>query len=177
MEGIFYRTKVVETPGKAIATNTVHTTNTVLVAGSTNAATGEVTPPVIRETVTPRVEVIYAPAQYFTNLVPRAEISMGLGLAGEAAPFPYAATVVGLIGAGIGGYASWRNRKNQAIAERITGTLVDNFETLRQTALTIPAYTPDMDKKVMNVVKKAQSLAGVKAEIAAVVEERTDTTL
>lgn len=173
MERVFYRQTVTETPGRPVATNTVMTTNTVVTPASTNATTGEVTGPVIRETITPRVEVIYAPPTYTTNLLPRAEIAAGLGIVGDAAPFPYAGVAAGLIGAAIGGYASWRNRKNQALASRVAGTLVDNFEQLRLAALEIPAYTAEMDKKVMDAVKTLQSAAGVKGEIHAIVEDRT----
>ncbi len=66
-----------------------------------------------------------------------------------------------------------------AIAQDAGKTLVENFETLRQAALQVPGYTPEIDHRIMDVVKTAQALAGaeVKTAIHDLVEEHTGDTI
>src|SRR5262245_13483318 len=85
-----YDREVTEIPGAITGTNTTHVTNTVLVAeAQTNAVTGEVTPPVFKETVTPVVTYDYAPARYVTNLVARPLVGGAVQAVG-ALPLPFA---------------------------------------------------------------------------------------
>lgn len=118
---------------------------------------------------------VVTPAVWATNLVARPEVSAAIQ-AVELAPIPGAGILSGVLGLAVGGFASWHNRRNQAKAQAVAGTLVDNFESLRKVALAVPGYTPAIDAKVMAVVKDAQAGAGVKTIIHDLVEARTDTT-
>ena len=105
---------------------------------------------------------------------------------GEIAPVPWAGTAVSGVLALSTLVLGWVNRRNaaKAVADlskldeaRIVGeTLVENFESLRKAALTIPAYQT-IDHKVMDSVKAVQRLSGVKDSIASIVENRTENTL
>jgi ABC-type transporter Mla subunit MlaD len=62
-------------------------------------------------------------------------------------------------------------------AQAVAQTLVQNFEQLRQVALTIPGYTRQIDDKVMTAVQVAQQIAGVKDQINTLVDNTTATTI
>ena len=60
------------------------------------------------------------------------------------------------------------------MAQDVAQTLVQNFEQLRQVALTVPGYTRQIDDKVMTAIQVAQQIAGVKDQINALVDEHTE---
>jgi uncharacterized protein (DUF934 family) len=131
--------------------------------------------PVILPAITYQSNYVAAPWQAATSTI------------GEIAPFPYAHTVATGLLAVAGTVLGWMNRRNAAKAKaNLTAlgeakiaaeTLVDNFESLRKVALTIPAYKDGLDAKVMDAVKTAQRLSGVKDAIGKIVDDRTENTL
>lgn len=60
-----------------------------------------------------------------------------------------------------------------ATAQTIGLTLLDNVETIRAVAKTVPGYTAELDAKAMHAVQQAQRIAGVKSEIHELVETHT----
>ncbi|MDB6125481.1 MAG: hypothetical protein JWQ71_4474 [Pedosphaera sp.] len=157
--------------------------------------------PVTRETYTTNVVSVILPAVYFTNQVLSPGVTSAIQGAGQlagAAGIPWTQTAAGALLAAAGLFVTWNNRRQkqslldqlddhkdqlsnveQALetAQTVAGTLVDNFESLRKVALTIPGYTPDLDHKVMDAVKTAQAFAGVKSEIHDLVEQHTGDTI
>jgi hypothetical protein len=165
-----------------VATNTVLTTT--VTAGKTNViATPLVSTNIVMFTnyVTQVIPAITYQSNYIAPPWFAATETIG-----ELAPFPWVHTATTSLLALSATFLGWMNRRNAAKAlatltaldeAKIVGnTLVDNFETLRRAALTIPAYET-IDHKVMDIVKAAQSLSGAKKTIAAIVDERTVNTL
>ena len=185
---------VISVSGCATVRKALYSERAVQVApASTNAVvvylTNAVPNSVTNQLPTGQVEVVHStnwviqtstnyvvtPASWTTNLVVRPEVQTATATV-SAAPVPGAGLAASLASLAIAGYASWINRKNQNTANQVAGTLVDNFEHLRQVALSIPGYTPEIDDKVMQVVKGQQLDAGVKGAINTLVDARTDTT-
>jgi len=176
---------------------TLIATNTVAVPATTNAATGEITPGRVEFLLTTNVEPVVQPAVYFTNLAlaPIVQNSISAAdTAASAAGIPWSHTVAEVVLAALGGLLSWTNLRNRqrliseinghsntqsalSTAQDVAQTLVQNFEQLRQVALTVPGYTRQIDDKVMTAIQAAQQIAGVKDQINALVDEHTGTTL
>jgi hypothetical protein len=143
--------------------------------------------------VTPVVQ----PAVFFTNLDLAPIVQNGINAAdtaASAAGIPWSHTVAEIVLAVIGGLLSWTNYRNRqkllseidnhagtqsalSQAQAVAQTLVQNFEQLRQVALTIPGYTRQIDDKVMTAIQVAQQIAGVKDEINTLVDNNTNPTL
>lgn len=155
-------------------------TNAVVVA-RTNAipitVTNRVTPDLIEVVSTTNYVVhlatnyVVTEATWGTNLTVRPGV-VAATTAAEGLPVPGAPIAASAVSLAIAAYASWVNRRNQSKADQVAGTLVDNFEHLRQTALKIPGYTPEIDRNVMNVVKAAQRDTGAKEAITRIVDTR-----
>jgi len=176
---------------------TVIVTNTIALPAQTNATTGEVTPGGVQVQLTTNVAPVVQPATYFTNLAlaPIVQNSIGAAdTAASAAGIPWSHTVAEIVLALIGAALSWTNFRNRqrliseidnhtstqsalSVAQDVAQTLVQNFEQLRQVALTVPGYTRQIDDKVMTAIQAAQQIAGVKEQINALVDEHTGTTL
>jgi hypothetical protein len=135
------------------------------------------------ETIRPAVTNLQTgqvtPAVMFTNqaIAPWIENTLrNLDTGASAAGLPWAHTAttaaLGLAGLVLG----WKNRKaRQSLAtayentdktwealehqKSVAETLVDNFETLREAALTVPGYA-EIDHKIMTAVQLAQVKAG-----------------
>ena len=125
--------------------------------------------------VTLSTNYVVTPATWATNLVVKPSVEATVDVAG-AAPVPGAPIAGAVASLAIAAYASWVNRRNQATAAKVAGTLVDNFEQLRKVALTLPGYTPTVDYAVMADVKNLQLGAGVKHIINGIVDQRTEPT-
>ena len=176
---------------------TLVVTNIVTLPAQTNTATGEVTPPSTHALLTTNVTAVVQPATYFTNisLAPIVQNSISAAdTAASAAGIPWSHTVAEIVLALIGAALSWTNFRNRqrllseignhtntqnslSVAQDVAQTLVQNFEQLRQVALTVPGYTRQIDDKVMTAIQAAQQIAGVKDQINALVDEHTGTTL
>ena len=176
---------------------TLVVTNTITMPAQTNVATGEVTPPNVQVQLTTNIAPIIHPATYFTNvaLAPIVQNSINAAdTAASAAGIPWSHTVAEIVLALIGAVLSWTNFRNRqqllseidnhantqsslGVAQDVAQTLVQNFEQLRQVALTVPGYTRQIDDKVMTAIQAAQQIAGVKDQINALVDEHTGTTL
>jgi hypothetical protein len=176
---------------------TLVVTNTIILPAQTNAATGEIIPGSTQVQLSTNVTAIVHPATYFTNvaLAPIVQNSIAAAdTAASAAGIPWSHTVAEIVLALIGGVLSWANFRNRQrllseigdhtntqgalnTAQQVAQTLVQNFEQLRQVALTVPGYTRQMDDKVMTAIQAAQQIAGVKDQINALVDEHTSTTL
>jgi hypothetical protein len=172
-------------------------TNTITLPAQTNAATGDVTPGSVQVQLVTNVAPIVHPATYFTNvaLAPIVQNSIGAAdTAASAAGIPWSHTVAEIVLALIGAALSWTNFRNRqqllseidshtntqsalGTAQDVAQTLVQNFEQLRQVALTVPGYTRQIDDKVMTAIQAAQQIAGVKDQINSLVDEHTGTTL
>jgi hypothetical protein len=176
---------------------TIIVTNIVTLPAQTNAATGEITPASAQIQLTTNLTPIIHPATYFTNiaLAPIVQNSIGVAdTAASAAGVPWSHTVSEIVLALVGAVLSWTNFRNRqqlisevgnhtntqnalSVAQDVAQTLVQNFEQLRQVALTVPGYTRQIDDKVMTAIQAAQQIAGVKDQINALVDEHTSTTL
>jgi hypothetical protein len=176
---------------------TLVATNAIVIPPQTNAATGEVTPPSVQYQLTTNVSMVVRPAAYFTNLALAPGVASGIAAAdtaASAAGIPWSHTVAEIVLAGLGVLLSWTNFRNRqrlisevsdhsstqgalSVAQDVAQTLVQNFEQLRQVALTVPGYTRQIDDKVMTAIQVAQQIAGVKDQINALVDEHTGTTL
>lgn len=129
---------------------------------------------------------VVIPEVAYTNVTLSPIVSMGVQTAGAVAPVPWAGTaataVIGVLGS-VFGLVSERRRR-AALGEKETwkdtaSVLVDNVETIRKAALTIPGYTPQIDKQVIRGIQLAQSAAGieVKDRIHRLVEDQTTPTV
>lgn len=196
-------TNVVPVTVTNYVSETRYVTNLVtVVEQATNAATGIVTPAVVQPQILPVVTVQatittnfitqVTPAVLFTNMAISPAVLGGVQMAGDVAPVPWggmAAGIIGAVGTLVMGYFNNRNKK-KAIDEAdkkdtalsaldqamIVGkTLVDNVETIRKAALTVPGYAAK-DAQVMKVVEQVQRAAGVKSDIHDLVETHTDET-
>lgn len=176
---------------------TLVVTNIVNLPAQTNAATGEITPAGIQVQLTTNLTPLVHPATYFTNvaLAPIVQNSISAAdTAASAAGIPWSHTVAEIVLALIGAVLSWTNFRNRqklvseidshantqnalTTAQDVAQTLVQNFEQLRQVALTVPGYTRQIDDKVMTAIQAAQQIAGVKDQINSLVDEHTSTTL
>jgi ABC-type transporter Mla subunit MlaD len=176
---------------------TVVVTNTVTIPAQTNAATGALTPASVQIEVTTNITPVVQPAVYFTNLDLAPIVQNGINAAdtaASAAGIPWSHTVAEIVLAIIGGLLSWTNFRNRqkllseigdhantqsalSEAQAVAQTLVQNFEQLRQVALTIPGYTRQIDDKVMTAIQAAQQIAGVKDQINSLVDGNTNTTI
>jgi hypothetical protein len=176
---------------------TVVTTNVVAIPAQTNAATGAVTPATTNYQLTTNATPVVQPAVYFTNLDLSPIVQSGItaaDTAASAAGIPWSHTVAEIVLAVIGALLSWTNFRNRqkllgeisshtgtqsalSEAQAVAQTLVQNFEQLRQVALTIPGYTRQIDDKVMTAIQVAQQIAGVKDQINTLVDNNTNPTL
>jgi hypothetical protein len=176
---------------------TLIATNAITLPAQTNAATGEVTPPSVQVQLTTNVTTVVRPAAYFTNLAltPIVQSSIAAAdTAASAAGIPWSHTIAEGVLAALGALLSWTNFRNRqklaaevsdhsdtqgalSTAQDVAQTLVQNFEQLRQVALTVPGYTRQIDDKVMTAIQVAQQIAGVKDQINSLVDEHTGTTL
>lgn len=176
---------------------TVVTTNVINIPALTNGATGQVTPATTNYQVSTNAMPLVQPAVYFTNLALAPIVQNGIAAAdtaASAAGIPWSHTIAEIVLALIGALLSWTNFRNRqkllteisnhagtqsslSEAQAVAQTLVQNFEQLRQVALTIPGYTRQIDDKVMTAVQVAQQLAGVKDQINALVDKNTNTTI
>ena len=176
---------------------TIVTTNIFVIPAQTNAATGEVTPPTTNVQFSTNVTPVVQPAVYFTNLDLAPIVQNGINAAdtaASAAGIPWSHTVAEIILAIIGALLSWTNFMHRqkllsevsnhtgtqnalSQAQTVAQTLVQNFEQLRQVALTIPGYSRQIDDKVMTAIQVAQQIAGVKDDINTLVDNNTNPTL
>lgn len=168
-------------------TNAVVTTNTVTATVGSKSQT--ISTPATNWVVTVETNtlpVVIPAVTYQSNYV-AAPWQVAAKTVGEVAPFPYSGAVATGLLALSSVVLGWMNRRNAAKAQAnltalgeaqiVAETLVDNFEALRKSALEIPAYRTTIDPKVMDAVKLAQRLAGVKDSIGKLVDERTENTL
>jgi len=176
---------------------TVIATNAITIPAQTNAATGEVTPAIITYQLATNVARVVQPAAYFTNLALAPIVPNSISAAdtaASAAGTPWSHTAAEIALAAISALLSLTNLRNRqqlvseinnhagtqsalSQAQDVAQTLVQNFEQLRQAALTIPGYTRQIDDKVMTAIQVAQQLAGVKDQINTLVDEHTNATL
>jgi hypothetical protein len=176
---------------------TLIATNIIVLPAQTNTATGEITPASAQIQLMTNVMPVVQPAIYFTNLALTPIVQNGIAAADTAASavgIPWSHTAAEIVLAAIGALLSWTNFRNRqrliaesgnhantqnalSTAQDMAQTLVQNFEQLRQVALTVPGYTRQIDDKVMTAVQAAQQIAGVKDQINALVDEHTGTTL
>lgn len=126
---------------------------------------------------------VIVPEVAYTNVSLAPGVTAAAQLGGSLAPVPWAGAATGIATTLAGVIFGWINnrRKNEALGRAQTwqnaaGVLVENFEDLRKAAKALPAWTPDIDRKVMQGIQIAQALAGVKPQINALVEENTDFT-
>lgn len=176
---------------------TIVTTNIINIPAQTNVATGIVTPPTTNYQFATNAMPIVQPAVYFTNLDLGPIVQNAItaaDTAASAAGIPWSHTIAEIVLALIGALLSWTNFRNRqkllteignhagtqnalSEAQEMAKTLVQNFEQLRQVALTIPGYTRQIDDKVMTAIQMAQQLAGVKEQINTLVDNNTNTTM
>jgi hypothetical protein len=176
---------------------TVVTTNVITIPAQTNTTTGVVSAATVNYQLTTNVAPMVQPAVYFTNLDLSTMVQNGItaaDTAASAAGIPWSHTAAEIILAIIGALLSWTNfRSRQNLlseiashtgtqsalteAQAVAQTLVQNFEQLRQVALTIPGYTRQIDDKVMTAIQVAQQIAGVKDQINTLVDNNTNPTL
>jgi hypothetical protein len=172
------------------------TTNTADSVAITNVD-GTIIPPHTVFTIVTNITPIIQPAVVFTNLALAPLVQNGIATVdttASAAGIPWAHTAATAVLAGLGLFLSWTNSRNKRklqasiadhaetsdaldTAQDVAQTLVQNFEQLRQVALTVPGYTRDIDDKVMTAVQVAQQIAGVKGEINDLVDDHTNTTI
>lgn len=176
---------------------TLIVTNIVSLPAQTNAINGEITPASTQVQLTTNITPVVHPATYFTNIALAPIVQNGINAAdtaASAAGVPWSHAVAEVVLALIGAVLSWTNFRNRqrllseignhtntqsslGVAQDVAQTLVQNFEQLRQVALTVPGYTRQIDDKVMTAIQAAQQIAGVKDQINALVDEHTGTTL
>ncbi|HEX4262763.1 MAG TPA: hypothetical protein VH597_00375 [Verrucomicrobiae bacterium] len=176
---------------------TIVTTNIITIPAQTNATTGVVIPPSVNYQLATNIAPIVQPAVYFTNLDLAPMVQNGItaaDTAASAAGIPWSHTVAEIVLAVIGALLSWTNFRNRqkllseitshtgtqgslSEAQAVAQTLVQNFEQLRQVALTVPGYTRQIDDKVMTAIQVAQQIAGVKDQINTLVDNNTNPTL
>lgn len=182
-----YDQKVVAVPGGIVATNTVWTTNTVLVMvtntvavpAATNPVTGVVTPasiteiatPTIRQVAAPQITYDYAPTTYITNLVEKPLIGGGIqavtGIA-SATGIPWGG-LAGIVLAWLyTGYAALRNKK-------LAVALTTGIEAGRVVLQTTPEGQA-LDKIIKAKLIEHQELAGVLNDASKLVNQYTNTT-
>lgn len=158
---LFDRT-VTEVPGQIIVTNTVFKTNVVFIAAVTNAATGDVTQPQIKQVITPEISYVFSPPTYVTNIAPRASIQGAIQGAGGL-PLPYAGTAAVLIGWAYSAYAALRNRK-------INKALVLSVQAGRQFLTETPEGRTVADGFKKKMVE-SQMMAGIAPQVKVLLDK------
>jgi hypothetical protein len=172
------------------------TTNTLENAAVTNTD-GTIVPPHTVFTIVTNLTPVVTPPVYFTNLALAPIVQSGIAsadTAASAAGLPWAHTVAEIMLGLLGVTVAFFNTRNKRLlqteignhaetqaalgtAEDVGKTLVQNFEQLRQVALSVPGYTRAVDDKVMTAVQVAQEIAGIKGPINDLVDEHTNTTI
>lgn len=124
---------------------------------------------------------VITPEVAYTNVSLNPAVATAVQVGGEFAPVPWANTAVSIFGIVSGGVFGWINnrRRKAALGEAQTWqdtatVLVQNVEAVRKEAMKIPGYTPEIDLKVIRGLEAAQRIAGVKPQVAALVEEHTE---
>lgn len=164
-----YEEQVSQLPGEIIGTNTVFTTNTVMVAAAqTNDVTGEITPAVLKEEVTPVITYEYSPPRYQTNLVPKAFVAGAIETT-SALPFPFAGAAGLVVGFLYSAYAAVRNRK-------ATKALVLGIEAGRKFLNETPEGRK-LDAVIKDKLIEHQEAAGVLNEVGKLVNTYTTNTV
>ena len=177
---------------------TVYTTNIVVVTESykTNAGMGTVfttIPPTIAYddvgwiqtktniVVTTNTVTNVFPAVLVTNLAINPALAATAQTVANAVPVPWLGGAVQILLAVAGvGFGWWnRHQKNKALGQAQTwettaNVLVDNVETIRTAAKALPAYTQEVDDKVMKGVMMAQQAAGVAHAVYDIVQTKKD---
>lgn len=171
----------------ATRTNSVVTTNAVvkIVEGKQVSVLVPVTNHVV--TVETNTVPVVIPAVTYQSNYLAAPWEAAVTTVGAVAPLPWSGVVTTGLLALTTTVLGYLNRRNAMKAQThlsalgeitiVAETLVDNFETLRKAALEIPAYKSSLDPKIMDAVKLAQRVAGVKNHIDKLVDERTENTL
>lgn len=170
------RTNVVQ----IVQTNTV----TEVRPGTRDPVTNTIVVTNLVSSMSTNVLTLVSPPIFYTNLSLSPMVETAAKTAGDLAPVPWGgaagSVVVGLAGAIL---AAVNNRRRKAaLGEKATwqetaGVLVQNVETVRKAALSIPGYTPEIDLHVVRTLETSQRLAGVKDLIHNLVEEHTGDTL
>ena len=172
---------------QAAQTNYVESvvTNSTVIPAFTNDS-GVLVPASVMLTPVKTVTPVILPEVDFTNLALgnglKSTVSTAAGLAGTAGvPFTETAKA-GILGLG-GIIVAWLNWKGKRAAlaqvnvhadtidtlQTAGKILVQNLQDLRTVALTVPAYTADIDKKVMVGLQDAQRVAG--GDVAGVIKD------
>lgn len=160
-----YDQQVVTEPGQVIATNLVYQTNLVVTSPAvTNAATGEITAPVITQVVTPVITYDYAPPITRTNLVPKPGVEGLIGIGGSL-PLPWAGPAGLALGAIYAVYANIRNKKTKV-------ALIQGIEAGRR-ILQETAEGQKLDARIRAELIQHQAAAGVLNEVAKLVDSYT----
>ncbi len=138
-----------------VVTNISFTTNITVIAASTNEATGEVTPPVIRTVVTPREEVIVTPAHQTlgTNWVKNEAVFTTVSTIGDAFP-GIGQLIAGLFGATGTLLAAFWNRKSRGFQATAVAN-IQGIEEIRR-ALQLTPQGRELDKKFVEALERAQ---------------------
>lgn len=181
-----------ETPElvRAATTNfvsiTQYVTNVVTLRVATTNLAGEITPAVVQPQVLASVSQVpvVVPAIFTTNYSIAPAVATGATVAGALAPVPWGGTAAaGLLAIG-NGILAWVNhrRKQKALGEKetfetATRVGVQSLEMLRKVALTIPQYTPEIDRRVMKGVVGLQVAAGIKTVVGDIVTRTTGDTV
>jgi hypothetical protein len=194
------RTNTVQVVTTNIITREVWTTNSVQIAPQRTNELGVVLPPVFSlqpvrdlvstQTLQTNLQQIILPPVYYTNLSLGSGAATAITTAGDLAPVPWAG-LAGQIATGAAGiafgivnlFAKRKALKEAGEAQRnaedfktATEVLVHNVETVRQEALKLPGYSPQVDKRVMAVITGVQKAADVAHIIAPIVEAKTGST-
>jgi hypothetical protein len=183
---------------------TNYVTNVVeIAAATTNANTGEVTPALLQPQILPTVTLapkvvtnvveIRTPPITYDQLSLSPLVPVAAQIAAEVSPVPWAAAGAGVFSAIASAVVSFVNRRRKLEAEAQAANaqsksatlqaaaevLVQNMEQIRTAAIGLPGYTPELDTKIVRAWEAAQRGAGanVKELIAAIVAEKTDTTI
>lgn len=133
---------------------------------------------------------VIVPEIAYTNVSLAPAVNTGVQVAGAVAPVPWAGAAAGIFGTVASGIFALINnrRRKEALAaagvaqsdadswQETAGVLVENIEAVRKEALKIPGYTKETDARVVRILELAQAAAGVKPNVTALVESRTDFT-
>ncbi len=157
--------------------------------------------PEVKVTQLVTTNTVVLPAVTYTNIALSGGVESvvkGAGNVAGVAGVPFASTIAAGLLALSHLFFGFRNRRAMAraqaqidqtaddhdktkealnVAKDAVSTLVSNFEELRKTALTVPGYTPELDKKVMDRVQQVQNLMGVKPLIESAIEDHTGDTV
>lgn len=135
------------------------------------------------ERVETRTQLVVTPEVAYTNVSLSPGVSTAVQVGGAVAPVPWASAATGIFGTVTAGIFAWVNnrRRQKALGEahdwaNTAKVLVENVEAVRQQAMRLPGYTPEIDKRVVRVLEETQRAAGVKARVEGLVEAHTDYT-